>query len=48
MFPDPISKIWGDTYVEGAISLARQDVYGRLLIHYPRPFYWIPAKGMPE
>ena len=34
--------------IEGAISLARQDRYGRLPIHYPCPFSWIPAKNMPE
>ena len=32
-----------------AISLARQNICGRLLIHFLYPFYWIPAfAGMTE
>ena len=33
---------------QGNISLVRQDRHGRLPIHYPCPFSWIPAKDMPE
>lgn len=39
----------GMIFLEGAISLARHNVYGRLLIHFLYSFSWIPAlAGMTE